>query len=337
MTNAQDAVADDLIETAPSNFTVRTQGFERAEDARFFERLLEQYVRTLSCFFDLSQLDGVTAAFDYSEALLDLDRGYNATIKLRPTEGTGVGVAMTPRVMRNGELKSHIMLNAHYVLPLSDNKHEHYKHALHTLAHECAHVESIHRYNTAFPNVLLRRVYANAWEGFKSEATLACWDEYSATWRSARVGQDPTASYEELFLASLGDAREKANESIIAYRVHGDVSQVFTEVCSLYGNLLKYAAYHLGNMAGRQLSIDDLPQTKEALDGHWFAPYFERLDMACREIAKGYGVWEDQSALEVIGELADEIVTEGGINVIPLPDGTLRLDIPFTPETMPYA
>ena len=64
-------------------------------------------------------------------------------------KGPGLGVAMTPAVIRDGKIKSHMLFNAGILLPLEDEKNEFYEQALHTLAHECAHVEVTARFDTA--------------------------------------------------------------------------------------------------------------------------------------------------------------------------------------------
>lgn len=321
--------------TAPPSFSVNVKGFESEERAKQFGELLGEYVREFSCHFDLSQLDGVTVAYDYHQALLDLDRGYKSSCQLSPSKGHVVGVAMTPSVMRGSSLKSHIVLNAAYLPALENAGSEHFGFAMHLLAHECAHVEITHRFNSVFPGVLLQKSNKNLHEAFRWDIILACWDEYAATLLSARYGPAQTEAYEDTFLQSLDQARQKANGLIAAYRIHGSVNQIIAEVYGVYGELLKFAAYHLGNMNGRGLTLEDTPRTAEALVGHWFAPYFEQLDAACKGIASNYGEWANKAAFEVIGDLADEIVGEGGVCITTLADDQLYVDIPFSPETMP--
>ncbi|WP_222598066.1 hypothetical protein, partial [Neisseria gonorrhoeae] len=124
------------------------------EHARTFGNLVATYVRALSRYIDMSALDGITIAADYAQALLELDRGYETNHKLTPSEGIALGVAMTPAVIRDGKVKSHILFNAGVLLPLEDDENEFFEQALHTLAHECAHVEVTERFNAAFPGIL---------------------------------------------------------------------------------------------------------------------------------------------------------------------------------------
>jgi hypothetical protein len=112
---------------------VSTRGFDREESGNSFSKCLGEWVFFLSRDFDLSSLDGITAAFDYEEALLVLDRGYDTSFRLEPSKGNTVGIAMTPSVMRSGSLKSHIVLNASYVLALEENGHVDFGRALQLL------------------------------------------------------------------------------------------------------------------------------------------------------------------------------------------------------------
>lgn len=324
--------------SAPENISVSLRGFDTEEHAQTFGNLVATCVRSLSRYIDMSALDGITVAADYAQALLQLDRGYETKHKLTPSEGIALGVAMTPAVIRDGKVKSHILFNAGVLLPLEDEKNEFFEQALHTLAHECAHVEVTERFNVAFPGVLLQSKSPNLHEHCRWEIIKACWDEYAVTQICAPFGQRPTDGYEETFITALGQTRPQANAIIKAYRLHGNLEQVVAEIYGAYGDLMKFACYHLGNLAGLSLALDDVPKSKAALAGHWFAPFFDKLEEVCCNIAADYGKWTDRGAFEALGDLADEIVADGGVTISNHRDhGTFHVDIPFTPETMPGA
>ena len=322
--------------TAPENLSICLRAFDTEDHARAFGNLVAIYVRALSRQIDLSALDGITIAFDYAQALLDLDRGYATTYKLTPTEGAVIGVAMTPAVIRNGQVKSHMVFHAGVLVPLEDEKHELHDQALHMLAHECAHVEVTDRLDAALPGFLLQYKTTNLHEHCRWGIIKACWDEYAVTQICAPFGRHPTEDYEETFIRALSETRRRANNFIKAYRLHANLKQIMTEVYGAYGELMKFAAYHLGNMAGLGLTLDDLPKTKKALEGHWFEPYFQKLKEVCADIARDYGQWHDRKVFEALGDLADEIVAEGGLLISGhREDGGFWVEIPFTPETMP--
>ena len=210
--------------TVPENFSVCARAFDTEQRARSVGEAIGSCIRLLSERFDLSNLDGVTVAYDYSQALLDLDRGFDSSHKLIPSDENAIGIAMTPSVLREGILKSHIVLNARYIDVLEDPDNEWFLGALHTLAHECAHVEITRRFDMAFPGVLLKTQYDDFRQAFRWQVVLACWDEYAATRLSAGIGEDPTAGYEDTFLKCLHEARPKSNDYIKLYRVHGDLA-----------------------------------------------------------------------------------------------------------------
>lgn len=316
------------VKTVPESFPLSVRGFDSESHAMEFGQLLGAYVGEFSRYIDLSQLDGVTVAFDYSQALLDLDRGCASSQRLAPSAGDTVGIAMTPSVIRAGQVKSHIVLNAGYVRSLENSDDEHYGFAVHTLAHECAHVEVTHRFNTSFPGVLLQRSYPDLQANFRWQTIFACWDEYAATLISAKYGTPNTVGYEDTFISALETTRSRVSDLIRAYRLHGDVVRILQEVYGAMGNVLKFSAYHLGNLAGLDITWTDMPRTTEALDGHWFRSYFLRLDEACRTIGSSYGRWVDESAFHVIGDLVDELVADAGLYVTKNVDGGLYVDIP---------
>jgi hypothetical protein len=314
--------------TLPEGLSLTARGFSTEEEARELGTAVLDCVRILSRRFNLSRLDGITVAHDYHQALASLDRGYESKHTLTPSDGHAIGVAMTPSVLRSDILKSHIVFNAHIVAPIAKPDPDSIQLPLHVIAHECAHVEVTHKFDEAFPGVLLRPAFGDARDSFRTQVILACWDEYAATRLSAGLGEDPAAGYEETLLKHLAEARSVADGFIEAYRVHGNVDQVYAEVYGTYGDLLKFAAYSLGNADGHGVNLVGSRTLAHALSGHWFEPYFKRLHEACRAIASQYGRWTDRAAFEVIGDIADDVVALGGIKHHYLPDGRLYLDIP---------
>ena len=277
--------------TAPDSFSVTVDCFESEEDATSYANLIGQYVREVSRYIDLARLDGVTIANDYVKSLSNIDRGYESNHTLTPTEDHAIGVAMTPAVLRDGKVKSHIIIDANIAMPLNDANDEYFDLALHTFVHECAHVEVTAKFDASFPGLLLQRKFGNMHDGIRWQIISACWDEYAVTSICANYGKDPTDGYEEVFINVLLNARDSANECIKEYRRHGDVDKVYQEVYRIYGQLLKFASYHIGNLAGKNISVNDRIKTVNALDGHWFYKYFFELKGYLDELARNYGKW----------------------------------------------
>lgn len=315
--------------TAPASIPVCVRAFDSVERATNFANLLAEYARELSRWINLEHLDGLTVAHDYAQALLELDRGYETSHRLTPTDEHAVGVAMTPVVIRDGTIKSHIVFNLAFIQPLEDPSSELFAQALHLLAHECAHVEATYVIDKAFPGTLLQKSITNLKENLRSKIITATWDEFAATWLSANIGANPIDGYEETFLTVLFSTRENANNAISAYRRHRDVGRVATEVFGIYGTLIKFAAYLLGTIHGQGLSKNDLPKTEEALQGHWFALHFDNLFQLLREISESYGQWADRQQFEAIGNIAEEIIAEGGLTISHVAGDQCYVDVPF--------
>lgn len=296
------------------------------------QEMLHELLLYCGQIFNLTGLDGLTFATDYQQALLDLDRGYDTQFRLTPSNGYGVGVAMSPSVLRDGRLKSHIVVSAQAFLGALSHKRR--ATATNIVAHECAHVELNHLYDAVFPGVLLRSK-ANALDHFRLECMLTSWGEFGACWRSAPIGPTEFFEYEPPFLQALKETRDNANTAIREYRTHCDVGRVLDEVCRLYHDLMKYSAYHLGNLHGHGLDWRAVPTTADPLQDHWFFPFFERLDTACKTLAADYGNWADSQPFDALGDIAQDLIAIGGLNFGRHEDDRISVDIPFTVETMP--
>lgn len=291
------------------------------------------YLRELSRQIDLSNLDGITVAYDYDGALRNLDRGREYSRSLTKSDGDVVGIAMTPHVWRDGVLKSHMVFNAPYLDPLKDPKSEFYWATVYTLAHEAAHVEITHVFNSMFPDLIGSKTDDIA-HMLRWDAIRGCWDEYAACEISARW-EDRSSVFEEAFLTAADKARNQGNDLIKLYRSHGEVSRIISELFAVYGNLAKLAGYLLGSVAGRQGKWQDLEKTSAALSGHWFRGHFIALEEALGKIMSGYGTWPDRDSFEQLGDVIERIVAEGGAHIHRRDGRCFYIEIPFSEETMP--
>lgn len=315
----------------PNNVEININGIPDELVANIQE-LIVSFVDMVGVKFDLTGLDGITFSSDYQQALLDLDRGYDTEYKLTPSNDHGVGIAMSPCVIRDGKLKTHVVISAEYFFEFL--KHKRKDIAINTIAHELAHAELNHLYDVAFPGTLLRKK-ENVLDHFRTECMLTCWNEFGACWRSAIFGPSSPLIYESAFLPALEETRSAANTVIMEYRTNRDISIVVNKVCGLYSSLLKYSAYHLGNLHGHSIDWRTIPTTADALQDHWFLPFFERLDSACKAIAADIGNWTSSTPFDELRDIAEDLVADGGMHFVRHEDDQISLDIPMTIETMP--
>jgi hypothetical protein len=321
--------------TMPEQCIVCVKGLPEEEAKRLGE-LICLTVREFSRIIDLERLDGVTVAADYVAALLELDRGFKATQPLTPTTENATGIAMTPAVLRDGTLKSHIVFNASVALQLDHGPNvEGYAWAFYTVAHECAHVQLRKTFDQSFPGLILNRTYKDYEESFIFESSNACWEEYAASRLSAPFGEKQLTWYEETFVTALQKARERGNAIIRAFRSHGDVNRLLKEIVPVYTQVLTFASYVLGHLAGIGADRSAAEKAETALEGHWFAPHYARLAAELEKLWSRYGAWSDLNEFTAIGEIAKNVMHESGVDLQRRPNGQIYVNVPFSMDTMP--
>src|SRR4051812_32028616 len=100
-------------ESAPANIPVTPKEFDTAEHASSFGHTIAYAVREISRYINLERLDGITVAFDYDQALADVDGGFDVSRPLRRTSDDKlIGVAMAVPVLRDSTPKSHLVFHA---------------------------------------------------------------------------------------------------------------------------------------------------------------------------------------------------------------------------------
>jgi len=324
--------------TIPNNLSMTARGF--GEENRAIEAVnkLHSVISVISQQIDLTDLDGVTIAFDYDEALAELDRGYETKDELEATKDIAIGVAMSPRVIRDGQIKTHIVLNANYTLGILEEPGEEtdsFRQALHLIAHECAHVEVTAAFDKSFPNTLLQKKHKNFLDSCRWQVIQAIWDEYAVCRTVGTYGYDPTDWYLETLGKVLEITRDKCYKRIKAYRIHDNSDQVVAEVYGLLGDLLKFAAYFLGAVSNRQPTENYPSALTNNSDFDWFKPFYEQIIRVNEALWSEFGSWANMDSFEAIGNTLEEMAESIGIKAIRISEKLIKFDIPYRTETMP--
>jgi hypothetical protein len=323
-------------ESAPDSIPVSLRGFADAAHAERFGHKIANTVRALSRYIDVERLDGITVAFDYDNALAELDRGYEASRALTRTNDDGlVGVAMTPAVMRNGVVKAHLVFYAPMVLPLEDTEDAKFRQAAYLVAHECGHIEDLKRRDERFPGNILQRRITDYEEGIIEQFVDSLWDEYAACRVSAIFGEDQTPVYEESLVSVATGARDRANAAIRDYRLHGDIHRVLGEAGQPLWQPLRLAAYLYGHLDGLGLDMTAVPRAQALLSESPFTESVYRVRDALRHLWSRRDEWVSLSEFDALREIGRDSLADGGIILRRIQDGQLYVDVPFSPETMP--
>lgn len=321
--------------TAPDCIPVNARGFDDEERATNFAHYIAETVRIISRYIDLSRLDGITVAYDYEEALSQLDRGYKPTRKLsRTSTDQLLGVAMAPAVIRNGNIKGHLVFSAPRILPIEDAGSDSFKDALYLIAHECAHIEDLRHRDERFPKTILQTKIIDTEEAFFAEITSILWEEYAACRISAPFGSEQAQVYEESFISVLDVANDKANEAIRSYRSHADLNRVLEEAGTPLCEPLRIAAYLIGHLDGLQENWDIVPQAFKRLEGNSYSTSINQLADALDYLWSTRENWETYGVFDPLKEIVRKVLATGGMIITRQSDGQMHLDIPFTSETI---
>lgn len=324
--------------TMPRDIQFTARRFADEQYAKDSINKLHSVISVLSQSIDLTDLDGVTVAFDYEEALAELDRGYDTNYKLTPTTDVAIGIAMAPTVIRDGAIKTHLVLNANYALSVLEEpgqETDFFRQSLHLIAHECAHVEVTAAFNKVFPGYLLQHQHTNLLDNYRWQVILAAWDEYAVCRIAESIGFDPTDGYRETLLKVLGSTRSQCFEFIKAYRNHGDVERVVTEVYGKLGDLVKYSSYFLG-AATSQGKHDLRPDVLKEMDEFiWFDQFYERSRIALEKLWTEFGEWQSQQLFEDLGDIVEDMAESIGVQASRISNDIVYFSIPHRPESMP--
>jgi len=324
--------------TIPSDLQFSARMFPDEDYAKEAMYKLHSVLSVISQSIDLTNLDGVTVAFDYDEALADLDRGYETTYTLTATKGVAIGVAMAPTVIRDGVIKTHLVLNANYALSILEGpgeETEYFWQSLHLIAHECAHVEVTAAFDKSFPGFLLQKTHSNILDNMRWQVILATWDEYAVCRIAGSIGDDPVEGYLETLVKVLGDTRGQCCELIKAYRTHGDVGQIVGEVYGKLGDLLKYSSYFVGAAAAQETPETHPPALTDEAEFGWFSPFYERLIEMQEALWNEFGRWKNLDAFEAIGDILEDMAESIGVEASRESDDLIKFNIPYRSESMP--
>lgn len=307
---------------------------------RCFRTTLQELILEVSRFIDLDLLDGVTVSFDYDEALGSVELGYESERARRYTNEQGlIGVGKTLRVLRDGALKVHVVLNASCLTHLADYRpdNDEFWAAANIVAHELAHVEVTSWYHKHSPNEFLTEVKGDWATACLRDAAHTIWEEYAACLLSAQFsrGDGITASMVSSLETSIDGAISKAHEAIKRYRLHSDVGRLFAEVGPPVTMPLKMAAYLLGHLDGLDQPFDLTTLSREIACSD-FGPLVTELQKALRSV---WAMRSEHSGMksfdDIVGVIVQSMASAGAVVTLSSDPGQTRIDVPFTAETMP--
>lgn len=321
--------------TTPTH-NIALVGMPSEEFAREVGQTIGAYAREIGRYLPLQGLDGITVASDYRSALEQLDRGFEASAPLTPTEDLAVGVAMAPLVKRDGELKTHIVIDANVAAAIVNNNEQERRLGLYTLAHELAHCACHTELSAAFPQYLLIPITEITADPIQIELfamTDGCFGEYYACRASATFNPEGLDAMDEIFGKALTELPADIENRKAAYRFSGDIDQFFQQAKAEYGRVMIFAAYVMGHIDGLpKASVEDAPSLKRALEGKFGSALTAEWE-ALRGIWERLGESSDPVAEFLpLRKAGSELLHAAGVEISSIDGGGFYVNVPFNCE-----
>lgn len=325
--------------TMPPGLNCAVKGFANEDAARRLGELVLGCVQMVGSFIDLSTLDGVTIAIDYDAALAELDRGLEGLRPLSRSNSEEMqGVAMSPAVMREGSVLTHLVFDAAHLVALIVDEEEQAARdlAIGIIAHECAHVQITAQKERAIPDAR----FGTAIEGYEHAVMFqmaeVCWDEYAACRLSAPFASTQNEHHSVTLAGTLEAVRSRSDERIKSYRLHGDINVLVAETGALLCGPMKAAAYLLGGMDAVEANWSEFTPVRDAIDDAGYADLIDDLHKLLRQLWDAQGSWDPTlDTFAPLEALAKRVFSSGGIHFETAGDGRCNIKVPFTASTMP--
>jgi hypothetical protein len=314
--------------TAPKPIRTFLRGFDSNERADAVANAVATAIHEIGRYIDVSDLDGVTIAYDYDAALAELDRGLNTPSTLTRTSNDRIlGVAMAPAVLRDDKLKSHLVISGDFASEISSGNPDEALRALYLIAHECGHVEDRMLFDRRFPGVLLRARIPAGLDGFLFPTAESLWSEYAACISSAQFSRRHIELYIDGVVRSAETVRDDVAEMVARYRIHADLHRLLDEAGPRICEPLCLSAYLLGHLDGLDEGWDQAATAKDALERAGYWPIVERTGEDLRSILQAYETWESLTIFDPLKARVLEAFALNGLHLSALPEG-FYVDVP---------
>jgi hypothetical protein len=247
-------------------------------------------VRAIAGQHDLRKLERFIVAYDYRAALASLDRGdsgYRPAVATDNVHGQGAGMA--PIVVRDGEARSVVIVDASLVVGLLSDEKDEVSRSLQAIVHELGHVNDLAWLEGVNPD--WRKPIADDLDGPLILAADRARTEYAASRFSAYLRPATGHDFVTILANVIEAAPGRIEKAIRHYRLGGDLGDLWELVRQEVEFFFQAAGYALGHLDGLleadaesdRMTVDIqglyerewgklLPDIQEALRGTYEAP-----------------------------------------------------------------
>ncbi|MDF2119244.1 hypothetical protein PY365_27125 [Roseiarcaceae bacterium H3SJ34-1] len=285
----------------PSNFPIQFRGFGDQQSAEKIAGVVSGIVGSMKRIIPLDRLDGFTFAADYAGALLELNRGFEASAPPTPTvEAFGLGVGMAVTVARDGLPKKHVVFASWIAEALAGDDEIAKRYALYIIVHELAHVAEFGIFDEAFPDVLLKP-HATPFMNYFWPRANPTWDEYFACRMSAGIDAGLFDGYRDTLISVLEQGDEAIKTGLNSFRETGAYEQAANTVLDSLSSIMKYSGYLLGHADGLEEPPTVVEGELEAkLEAMGLTEWFTTLHQHNRHLFETSAGWKSLDEFDVL-------------------------------------
>jgi hypothetical protein len=280
----------------------------------------------------LDRLDGITFSGDYAVSLRNLERGFPASSPLQPTnEDYGVGVAMAPLVMRDGVLKTHIVMQGGIGHSLISEDEQSWRLALHLIVGQLAYAASAQILDESLPGILLKK-FDDRYDGFLYDAIHSAWTGYFSFRASASFYAEAGLAQQELLLAVLKGAQADIPAARLDYRFHGDMGVLLNIVMPRIADILRFSGSLLGHLDGLGQPVLDDQVLATALHGAGLRDWFVLFDSELSQLWDRRRKWASFDEFLTLNRHVERVLWSFGLFSWRADDGQIQIRVPLAPD-----
>jgi len=280
----------------------------------------------------LDRLDGFTFASDYPTALRNLNRGFSAGAPLQPTtEEYGIGIAMAPAVVRDGVVKTHIVMRGDIAHALISEDETLSRGALHTVVGQLAYAACGQILDEALPGVLLKKI-EDHYDAFLYSAIHAAWTGYFSSRASAVFDPEAGLAQQELLVSVLKRGQSDIPAARLAYRFHGDIDALLKIVLPRIADVLRFSGTVLGHYDGLQQSFLDEPTLAAALDEMNLRDWVLLFDSDLSRLWDRRGKWASLDEFLMLNRHVERLFWQYQLFPWRTDEGQIRIEAPLASD-----
>lgn len=322
-------------ETSPAafNYQVSFYGVANENTAEKITANLNGIVRELHPIMSLDRLDGFTFSDDYEAALRDLDRGFETRGNLERTkQDYGVGVAMTPIVIRNGVVKGRIVAQMWIANDLISENDERQQIALHVIVSQLAHVASTQLLDETFPGFLTNCI-EDSYQAFLYPCVSSAWVGYFSARASAVFDPRSESAYRELALAALQHALTTIPIARSAYHLDKNMNKLMVVALPAITALLNHIGHLMGHCDGIQKTAFEDDLLAAGLEKAGLRSWVDLFHGDLATIWNRRGRWTSIEEFFLLNRHAERLLWAFGMFPWKVDDDNVWIGVPYSKDT----